>query len=137
MWSPLHKRPETPFASFPGTCVPSTPYIFTDIYLTFISTPLFRSSAFSNCRQGPLCLLAVYLVAHLVGFLTFWQQCSQILKRWRDRSSRVCYTNLRSRMQHGYEGNRSENEHNRFGKIIYLKQCKASLEDHQAREIDN
>ncbi len=46
-------------------------------------------------------------------------------------------TNLRSRMQHGYEGNRSENEHNRFGKIIYLKQCKASLEDHQAREIDN
>ncbi len=67
MWSPLHKRPETPFASFPGTCVPSTPYIFTDIYLTFISTPLFRSSAFSNCRQGPLCLLAVYLVAHLVG----------------------------------------------------------------------
>lgn len=67
MWSPLHKRPETPFASFSGTGVLGTPSIFTDIYLTFISTLLFRSSAFSNCRWGSLCLLAGYLVAHLVG----------------------------------------------------------------------
>src|SRR6266536_3941395 len=86
MRSPLHKRPETPFASFPGTCVPSTPYIFTDIYLTFISTPLFRSSAFSNFRHGPLCLLAVYLVAHLVGSQKLLDEpVSRVLKTCRSK----------------------------------------------------
>jgi hypothetical protein len=59
MWSWLHKRSDTPLASFfwIPSCLASL-YISTNVYLSLISTPLFRSSPSRKCRQSSLCRLA-------------------------------------------------------------------------------
>src|SRR2546421_11118472 len=44
---------------FLDTFLLGTPSLFTDVSVSLISTPLFRSSAFSKERQASLCLLAV------------------------------------------------------------------------------